>query len=84
MEGIERHTAFEIESLELIFQFVARRFGSVIVPQAMVDGHQRAKTQREISPKPPAATFQAMVMEHIRGAARDVAAPKPGKPSPRR
>jgi hypothetical protein len=40
MEGVERHITFEIERFELNFQFVARGFGSAIVPQAMADGRQ--------------------------------------------
>ena len=40
LEDVARHTEFEVENYELLFQFVTRGFGIAAVPRAMIEGHR--------------------------------------------
>jgi DNA-binding transcriptional LysR family regulator len=40
LEDVARHTEFEVENYELLFQFVTRGFGIAAVPRAMIEGRR--------------------------------------------
>jgi len=40
LETVARHTAFEVENVELLLQFVSHGFGLAVVPQALIKGHE--------------------------------------------
>lgn len=75
-EDVARHTEFELENFELLFQFVARGFGIAAVPQAMVEG-RRLLPHLAIAPKRKGHTLPEWEIGLFRAKTQNQLSPNP-------